>query len=96
MVLRAAQKHSKPVNVCGQMSSEPRFIPLLIGLGLKSLSATPQAIPRLKQVVRSLSMTEAIRIAQHACSLDLARDVEHYLQGELSRLCPDLVNGDGF
>lgn len=96
MVLRAAQNHGKPVTVCGQMSSEPRFIPLLLGLGLKSLSATPQAIPRLKQVVRSLSMTEAIRIAQHACSLDLARDVEHYLQGELSRLCPDLVDGDGF
>ncbi|MEY2725919.1 MAG: Phosphoenolpyruvate-protein phosphotransferase, partial [Planctomycetota bacterium] len=95
MVLRAAQHHGKPVTVCGQMSSEPRFIPLLIGLGLKSLSATPQAIPRLKQVVRSLSMTEAIRIAQHACSLDLARDVEHYLQGELARLCPDLVEGDG-
>jgi phosphotransferase system enzyme I (PtsI) len=96
MVLRAAQKHGKPVTVCGQMSSEPRFIPLLVGLGLKSLSATPQAIPRLKEVVRSLSMTEATRIAQHACSLDLARDVEHYLQGELARLCPDLVDGGGF
>lgn len=96
MVLRAAEKHGKPVTVCGQMSSDPRFIPLLLGMGLRSLSATPQAIPRLKEVVRNLSMTEAVRIAQHACSLDLARDVEHYLQGELSRLCPDLVDEDGF
>ncbi|MFO0977417.1 MAG: phosphoenolpyruvate--protein phosphotransferase [Planctomycetaceae bacterium] len=96
MVLRAAEKHGKPVTVCGQMSSDPRFIPLLLGMGLRSLSATPQAIPRLKEVVRNLSMTEAVRIAQHACSLDLARDVEHYLQGELSRLCPDLVDENGF
>lgn len=96
MVLRAAEKHGKPVTVCGQMSSDPRFIPLLLGMGLRSLSATPQAVPRLKEVVRNLSMTEAVRIAQHACSLDLARDVEHYLQGELSRLCPDLVDDDGF
>ena len=96
MVLRAAEKHGKPVTVCGQMSSEPRFIPLLLGMGLRSLSATPQAIPRLKEVVRNLSIFEAVRISQHASSLDLARDVEHYLQGELSRLCPDLVDTVGF
>ncbi len=96
MVLRAAEKHGKPVTVCGQMSSEPRFIPLLLGMGLRSLSATPQAIPRLKEVVRNLSISEAVRISQHASSLDLARDVEHYLQGELSRLCPDLVDTIGF
>ena len=96
MVLRAAEKYGKPVTVCGQMSSEPRFIPLLLGMGLRSLSATPQAIPRLKEVVRNLSISEAVRISQHASSLDLARDVEHYLQGELSRLCPDLVDAVEF
>jgi len=96
MVLRAAEKHGKSVTVCGQMSSDPRFIPLLLGMGLRSLSATPQTIPRLKEVVRNLSISEAVRISQHACSLDLARDVEHYLQGELSRLCPDLVDSVGF
>ncbi|MFN9720848.1 MAG: phosphoenolpyruvate--protein phosphotransferase [Planctomycetota bacterium] len=95
MVLRAAEKHGKHVTVCGQMSSEPRFIPLLLGMGLRSLSVTPQAIPRLKEVVRNLSISEAERISQHACSLDLARDVEHYLQGELSRLAPDLVDEIG-
>lgn len=90
-VLEAAKRHDRPVSVCGQMSSEPRFIPLLIGLGLTSLSATPQAIPKLKEVIRSMSSSEAQRIANHALALDLARDVEHYLLGELSRLCPDLV-----
>jgi len=96
MVMRAAEKHRKPVTVCGQMSSEPRFVPLLLGMGLRSLSVTPQSIPLLKEIVRSLSISEAERIAQHACQLDLARDVEHYLQGELSRLCPDLVSGSDF
>jgi phosphotransferase system enzyme I (PtsI) len=91
MVLKAAAKHSKPVTVCGQMSSDIRFVPLLLGLGLRKLSATPHAVPRLKEVVRNLTIPEAERIAKHACSLDLARDVEHYLLGELGRICPDLV-----
>lgn len=96
MVLSAAERHGKPVTVCGQMSSEPRFVPLLLGMGLRSLSVTPQSIPLLKEIIRSLPISEAERIAQHACQLDVARDVEHYLQGELSRLCPDLVNGNDF
>ena len=91
MVMRAAEKHNKPVTVCGQMSSDPRFIPLLLGLGLRNLSVTPHAIPRLKEVVRNVSIADAERISAHACELDLARDVEHFLLGELSRLCPDLV-----
>jgi phosphotransferase system enzyme I (PtsI) len=91
MVLKAADKYGKPVTVCGQMSSDPRFIPLLLGLGLRDLSATPHSIPRLKEVVRNISIPEAERIAAHACTLDLARDVEHYLLGELGRICPDLV-----
>jgi len=90
-VLEAGKRHDRPVTVCGQMSSEPRFIPLLVGMGLTSLSVTPQSIPKLKEVIRSMSTSDAQRIAAHACSLDLARDVEHYLLGELSRLCPDLV-----
>ncbi len=91
MVLQAAEKHNKPVSVCGQMSSDLRFIPLLVGMGLRHLSVTPQSIPRVKEVIRNLSVPEAQRIAQHACSLDLARDVEHYLLGEVSRICPDLI-----
>ena len=90
-VLKAAETHNKPVTVCGQMSSDPRFVPLLLGLGLRQLSATPHSIPRLKEVIRNISIPEAERIAAHACSLDLARDVEHYLLGELGRICPDLV-----
>lgn len=96
MVLKAAEKFDRPVTVCGQMSSDPKFIPLLVGMGLRSLSATPQAVPLLKEVVRKLSLTEAMRIANHASSLDLARDVEHFLSGELSRLCPKLVNEGDF
>ncbi len=90
-VVEAAARHDRPVTVCGQMSSDVRFVPLLVGLGLRHLSATPQSLPRLKEVIRNISIPEAERIAEHACSLDLARDVEHYLLGELGRLCPDLI-----
>jgi phosphotransferase system enzyme I (PtsI) len=90
-VIAAARKHRIPVSVCGQMSSDPIFLPLLIGMGLRQLSATPHAIPELKEVVRNLTIAKAERIASRAEGMDLARDVENYLRGELRKICPDAV-----
>jgi phosphotransferase system enzyme I (PtsI) len=91
MVVEAGQKHDVPVTVCGQMSSDPKFVPMLIGMGLRQLSATPHSIPEMKKVVRSITVPHAEEIARHALSLDIARDVENYLRGELEKLCPDLA-----
>jgi phosphotransferase system enzyme I (PtsI) len=91
MVVQAGAKHIIPVNVCGQMSSDPVYTSLLVGLGLRQLSVTPQAIPEIKQVIRSLSILQAEDIARHAAGFDVAREVEAYLRGELKKLCPDIV-----
>lgn len=92
MIVAAGTRHNIPVSVCGQMSSDPLYIPLLVGLGLRELSVTPHAIPEVKQVIRSLSIQQARDIANHVQTLEVARDVENYLRGELKKLCPDLVS----
>ena len=88
-VMLAAAKYDVPVSVCGQMSSDPIFVPMLIGVGLRSLSVMPHAIPELKEVVRSLTIPQAEEIAAHAETLEVARDVENYLRGELKKICPE-------
>jgi phosphotransferase system enzyme I (PtsI) len=88
-VIDVGRRHEIPVTVCGQMSSDPVFVPLLIGMGLRQLSVTPHAIPEIKEVLRQLTVPEAERIAGHAMTLELARDVESFLHNELKQLCPD-------
>ncbi|GAB4144764.1 MAG: phosphoenolpyruvate--protein phosphotransferase [Planctomycetaceae bacterium] len=90
-ILEVGQKRDVPVTVCGQMSAEPTFLPLLVGMGLRQFSVTPHAIPVLKEVVRNITIPQAEKIAAHAKTLDLARDVESYLRDELNSICPDLV-----
>ncbi|QDT67014.1 phosphoenolpyruvate--protein phosphotransferase [Calycomorphotria hydatis] len=85
-VIRAGNEANIPVTICGQMSSDPKFIPLLIGLGLRQVSVTPHAIPEIKEVVRNITIERATEIANHAMTLELARDVESYLRGELKNL----------
>lgn len=91
MILEAGKHRGVPVSVCGQMSSDPKFLPLLVGLGLRQLSVTPHAIPELKDVVRNITIPQAEGIAKHAQTLDVARDVENFLRDELGQICPDLV-----
>ncbi len=91
LVVEGARRCGIPVTVCGQMSSEPRFVPLLIGLGIRAVSVTPHAIPEIKEIICSLALSQAEEIARHALQLELARDVESYLRGELKRICPQLV-----
>ena len=94
MVVEAAHKHHIPVSVCGQMSTSPVFLPLLVGLGIRQLSVTPHAIPELKEVIRKLTIERAEKIAKRAMEIDVARDVENYLWGELKRLCPESMQLD--
>lgn len=89
MVIQAGKDENIPVTVCGQMSSDPKFVPLLVGLGIRLVSVTPISIPEVKDVVRNFSSSDAEEVAKHAVSLDVARDVENYLRNELKRFCPD-------
>ncbi len=89
-VLHAARDAKLPVSVCGQMSSDPKFIPLLLGMGLRQLSVIPQAIPSIKQLIRNVSISECEEHAKKVYQLDLARDIENFLRGELNRFLPEV------
>jgi phosphotransferase system enzyme I (PtsI) len=88
MVVQAAQQAQIEVNVCGEMSGEPLYIPLLVGLGLRQLSATPRRIPEIKRVIRDLTVAEAEQVAQHALTLETARQVMNYLRNYLRTSFP--------
>jgi len=60
----AALRARKPVSVCGEMAANPRLTPLLLGLGVRSLSMNASALPRVKQKIRALSMDECVRFAR--------------------------------
>ncbi len=80
------------VNVCGEMSGELMFAPLLVGLGLRQLSATPRKIPDIKRVIRNLTVADAERVAREAERLETAREVDKYLRDQLRRILPDAAD----
>jgi phosphotransferase system enzyme I (PtsI) len=91
-VIRAAQKCELDVNVCGEMSGEPIYTMLLLGMGLRQLSVTPHNIPEIKNIIRLVSLAEAKQVAQEALCLETARDVNNYLREQTRRILPDVMS----
>jgi phosphotransferase system enzyme I (PtsI) len=85
-VADSACKINIPINVCGEMASNPAQVIMLLGLGLTDLSMTPSAIPAIRRLVRSIRLEDAEKIAAHAIALETPADVHRYLQSHLSEL----------
>ena len=85
-VADAARRKQIPLNVCGEMASNPAQVILLLGLGLKDLSMTPSAIPAIRRLVRSIRLEDAEKIAREAIKLSTPAEVHHYVQTHLAEL----------
>lgn len=60
-----AAKHSKiPVSICGEMAADTLAIPLLVGLGLDSLSMSPNTILYAKKIIRNFEYKKAKALAE--------------------------------
>src|SRR5690606_34123494 len=57
-VIEQAHEQKVPVSVCGEMGGDPVLVPLLLGLGVDSLSMTPPLIPAVRYLVRSMKLSD--------------------------------------
>lgn len=92
-VVDAAGRQGTGVNVCGEMSGDPLFTPLLVGMGLRQLSLAPNNLPDVKAMVRRLTVADAERIAAEALTLESARDVASFLLRQRQRIYPEAAGG---
>lgn len=85
-IIEAAHANNIWVGMCGEMASDEIFTPVLLGLGLDEFSMPSLAVPQIKYILRSLSMTEARKIADEALSLTTAKEVESFMQSKLKEI----------
>ncbi len=82
-VTRAAAAQGTPVGVCGGLASDPMAAPVLVGLGVSSLSAAPSAVPSVKAQLRALTLGECQALAEAAVMLTSAGSVREMLTERL-------------
>ncbi len=68
------------VGVCGEIAGDPEAVPILLGLGVRELSAAPASLPLVKEAVRAVDTSEARELAERALHLESAAAVRHLVR----------------
>ena len=80
--VKSAEKYQTPLSVCGEMASNPQYIPLLIGMGITELSVNPGSFLVAKSIIRKcdahlfaltedLNFTTPLSAVEHLIEYDL-------------------------
>jgi phosphoenolpyruvate-protein phosphotransferase (PTS system enzyme I) len=69
-IVEAGDRAGIGVSVCGEMAADPLSVVLLMGLGYRTLSVGPPAIPLVKWIVRTVPASVAAQAAQVALAAD--------------------------
>jgi phosphocarrier protein FPr len=72
------------VAVCGEAASDELAVPVLVGLGVRELSVSPSAVPRVKAAIRELDLELCADLARQALTLADADDVRKLVLARMS------------
>lgn len=64
MIIDAGHNAGKWVGMCGEMAADPNFTMVLAGLGLNEFSVSPAQVPKIKKIIRNISLLEAKSLVQ--------------------------------
>ena len=93
MTVEAAHARGGWVGVCGEMAGDPATIPLLVGLGVDELSATPAVIPAAKFLLRRMKTSEARDLVKRAMDCGSADEILRQSQELARSVAPELFEG---
>jgi len=80
-VAEAGRDAGKSVAVCGEMASDPRLAPVLVGLGVTELSMTPNALPAIRAALTGHTFAELTGLADRVCQASTVKEVEGLCDG---------------
>ena len=82
-----------PVSVCGESAGELEYTMLLLGLGLRTLSASSRYLPALKRLVRSVTIAQCESVAEKASEIDSDVAVTQFLRDATRKIIPEAFDG---
>ncbi|MGD8290140.1 MAG: phosphoenolpyruvate--protein phosphotransferase [Desulfobacterales bacterium] len=58
-IVRAALHHHKEISICGELAHEPKYIPFLLGIGIRTLSVYPRFLPSVQKIIKNFKISDA-------------------------------------
>ncbi len=90
MTVKAGDGNKISTAVCGEMAAEATLVPLLLGLGVDSLSVAAPLVPQTKHLIRKLSLKDAQALAEECMALECSNAIQDRVTQFTKDLCPEL------
>lgn len=94
LTVDASHRNGIWTGVCGEMAGEPFLVPLLLGLGVDELSASPPLVPQIKFLIRRLKLAEAKELAAWALTQESGAEILARSQTLVHQVAPGLFDED--
>ncbi|MBD3266373.1 phosphoenolpyruvate--protein phosphotransferase, partial [bacterium] len=88
-VVTVGAQFGKPVEVCGEMASDLFCVLVLLALGVERLSMAPTAIPKVKELIRSVRLDVLRDFGAELVELPHVEKVKQCINDALPGLVPD-------
>ena len=79
-ISEAANNAGIDVTVCGDMANDERYIPFLLGIGIKSLSVDAIFIPRVKRTIAGIVYEKTVKDSKKIIGMDRISKIEAFFE----------------
>ncbi len=85
-IVDTAKQCNLPLSLCGEMGSDPVAVVLLLGMGVRTLSMSAAKLPRIKSLIRSVSIMMAEELLDQALTINNGIDIRRVVNEKLATL----------
>lgn len=79
--IKGAKKRDIKITSCGDLSTKPLLLMVLLGLGIDGISVNPSSIPKMKYLLRALDANKLQKLMKKVLKCETGRQVQHLLAG---------------
>jgi phosphotransferase system enzyme I (PtsI) len=90
-IIRRGKEEDAFVSVCGEMAADSFAIPLLVGLGLDSVSVSPATIPYLKRIIINITYASAKELADECLKFSSEAEIMNKIKEYFHRYLGDIT-----
>jgi phosphotransferase system enzyme I (PtsI) len=73
--------------MCGEMAREPKYVPVIFGMGLDEFSVSSTQIMIIKNIIRHISFTDCKAIADKVLKLEdsksILKEIDLFMKQEI-------------
>ena len=88
-VIQDAYQAQIDLSVCGEMASEPEYVMVLLGLGVRTLSLSAPLIPEIKQIIRCVTLEDCNVLTRKVLGMNSERQIAGYLRNAARKVLPE-------